>query len=69
MNQTISLETIRMVLPKIDTVGLMEEAFSAYSAGRAVVPPVGELIFDDPPGEPGLFMQAGRRSRTWLLGA
>jgi ornithine cyclodeaminase len=51
MSRTISLETINMVLPRLDTVRLMEEAFSAYSDGRAVVPPVGELIFEDPPGE------------------
>ena len=51
MSRTITLETIMNVLPKIDAVRLMEEAFVAYSDGRAVVPPVGELIFDDPPGE------------------
>jgi len=51
MSRTIALETIMNVLPEIDTVRLMEEAFAAYSDGRAVVPPVGELIFDDPPGE------------------
>jgi len=51
MSRTITLETIMNVLPEIDAVRLMEEAFVAYSDGRAVVPPVGELIFDDPPGE------------------
>jgi ornithine cyclodeaminase len=29
----------------------MEAAFAAYSEGRAVVPPVGELLFEDPPGD------------------
>ncbi len=51
MNKVIPLETIREIVPHLDLVGLMEEAFVAYSAGRAVVPPVGELIFEDPPGE------------------
>ena len=47
----ISLEAIERVLPQLDVVALMEEGFVAYSEGRAVVPPVGELIFEDPPGE------------------
>ncbi len=51
MSRMITLETILKVLPELDGVRLMEEAFVAYSDGRAVVPPVGELIFDDPPGE------------------
>ena len=29
----------------------MERAFVNYSSGRAVVPPVGELVFEDPPGD------------------
>lgn len=29
----------------------MERAFVAYSQGRAVVPPVGELLFEDPPAD------------------
>ena len=51
MVQIIPLEVIERVLKRIDVVGLMEEGFVAYSEGRAMVPPVGELIFEDPPGE------------------
>ena len=51
MSRTIRLETIQEVLPRLDVVGLMEQGFVAYSEGRMVVPPVGELLFDDPPGE------------------
>jgi ornithine cyclodeaminase len=51
VSTTISLETIKSVLPRLDVVGLMEQGFVAYSEGRAVVPPVAELIFEDPPGE------------------
>jgi len=51
MSKLISLETIRRIVPQLDVVALMEEAFVAYSEGRAVIPPVGELIFEDPPGE------------------
>ena len=51
MEKLVTLETIREIVPNLDLVGLMEEGFVAYSAGRCVVPPVGELIFEDPPGE------------------
>jgi ornithine cyclodeaminase len=51
MSKLISLETIRRIVPQLDVVALMEEGFVAYSEGRAVIPPVGELIFEDPPGE------------------
>ena len=34
-----------------ELVDYMERAFIAYSNNQAVVPPVGELIFDDPKGE------------------
>lgn len=51
MAKVIPLETIREVVPRLDLVDLMEQGFEAYSKGHAVVPPVGELIFEDPPGE------------------
>ncbi|MFT5193733.1 MAG: ornithine cyclodeaminase [Cellvibrionaceae bacterium] len=47
----ISLEEIKSVLPSIDLMAEIEAGFGAYSAGQSVVPPVGELIFDEPPGE------------------
>lgn len=46
-----SLIEIKAVLENIDTVQAMEEGFVAYSKGKTVVPPVGELIFKNPPGE------------------
>ncbi len=51
MNELINLETIRRVLPELDLVDLMERGFAAYSEGLVVVPPVGEMIFEDPPGD------------------
>lgn len=51
MSRVIPLETIRRIAPQLDVVALMEEGFVAYSKGRAVIPPVGELVFEDPPGE------------------
>tara|TARA_B100001750_G_scaffold43730_1_gene31937 strand:- start:10152 stop:11108 length:957 start_codon:yes stop_codon:yes gene_type:complete len=45
------LEQIKQVLPDLDLFPLIKDGFKAYSSGRTVVPPVGELIFDDPPGD------------------
>ncbi|MFK7803589.1 MAG: ornithine cyclodeaminase family protein [Anaerolineae bacterium] len=47
----ISLDEIKKVLPSIDLMAEIGAGFGAYSAGRSVVPPVGELIFSEPPGE------------------
>ncbi|MBD3852722.1 MAG: ornithine cyclodeaminase family protein [Acidobacteria bacterium] len=35
----------------VDVTTAIEEGFVAYSQGRVVVPPVGELVFEDPPGD------------------
>ncbi|MEM9776945.1 MAG: ornithine cyclodeaminase family protein [Chloroflexota bacterium] len=47
----IPLEEIKSVLPTIDLMSQIETGFVAYSAGKSVVPPVGELLLDNPPGE------------------
>jgi len=46
-----TLDEIRQAVAKVDTIRIMEEGFEAYTSGRAVVPPVGELLFEDPPGD------------------
>ncbi len=40
------LEQIRAVLPELDLIAAIEDGFRAYSAGRAVVPPIGELLLE-----------------------
>ena len=47
----VELEEIRRVLPSIDLVEEIEAGFIAYSRGQSVVPPVGELVMKDPPGD------------------
>lgn len=44
-------DEIREALSGVDPVPLIEEGFAAYSRGEVVVPPVGEMIFEDPPGD------------------
>ena len=51
MTRVISKAEILSTLPGIDLVESMAAAFVAYSSGLAVVPPVGELVFESPPGD------------------
>jgi ornithine cyclodeaminase/alanine dehydrogenase-like protein (mu-crystallin family) len=36
---------------KLDVTKYIEDGFVAYSQGRVVVPPVGELVFENPPAD------------------
>lgn len=47
----VSLDSIKSVLPNIDLLSEIESGFAAYSSGLVVVPPVGELSFQSPPGD------------------
>lgn len=47
----ISQDEIACVIKSIDVVPVMEEGFIEYSKGNVVVPPVAELLFDEPKGE------------------
>jgi len=49
--KVLTLDQIKEVLPSVDLMAEIEAGFVAYSQGRAVVPPVGELIMESPPGE------------------
>ena len=47
----INLVEIKSVLPKVDLMKEIEAGFVAYTRGDVVVPPVGELQFESPPGD------------------
>ncbi|MCP4568841.1 MAG: ornithine cyclodeaminase family protein [FCB group bacterium] len=47
----LNLNQIKSVLNSIDLLSYIEAGFIAYSQKKAVIPPVGELLFDDPPGD------------------
>ena len=51
MNEVIGREEIERILPHVNLLDIMEEGFVAYSRGEVTVPPPGELLFDDPPGD------------------
>ena len=47
----LNLEQIKAALRSVDLMQQIESGFVAYSEGRAVVPPVGELVLQNPPGD------------------
>ena len=47
----LNLEQIKSALPAIDLINEIEAGFAAYSNGKSVIPPVGELVMSDPPGD------------------
>jgi len=47
----LEFRQIESILPQLDLMPLVEAGFVAYSSKQAVVPPVGELTFEDPPGD------------------
>lgn len=52
--RTVTLDRIMETLErmdKIDIIDAMQEGFADYSRGKVVVPPVGEMLFEKPPGE------------------
>ncbi len=51
MPAVVPLPEIKKALASIDPLPLIEAGFVAYSRGQVVVPPVGELVFEDPPGD------------------
>lgn len=51
MTEIIRLNRIKEILEEVDILQLIEEGFVAYSQGKVVVPPVGEMIFENPPGD------------------
>ena len=51
MTEIVNLSQIKEALKNIDPIQAIEEGFVAYSQGKVVVPPVGEMIFERPPGD------------------
>jgi len=51
MKNILTWQQIEPLIQKLDVYDAMKEAFIQYSLGNAEIPPVGELIMDDPEGE------------------
>lgn len=51
MKAIINLDEIKSIVDSVDVIAAMKEGFIQYSQDNCVVPPVGELLFDNPPGD------------------
>ena len=51
MTRIVNLEEIKEIVRIHNVSSVIEQGFVAYSNGSVVVPPVGELIFENPPGD------------------
>ncbi len=51
MATVIHRKEIASIVENMDVVAAMEDGFIQYSNGNTVVPPVGELLFEDPKGD------------------
>jgi ornithine cyclodeaminase len=51
MTTVYTRRQIEEVIQPRQVIAAMERAFVAYSNGEAVIPPVGQLDFEDPPGD------------------
>ena len=49
--EIIEKKTIIEIFNRIDLLLDFEQGFISYSKGHFVIPPIGELIFDEPPGD------------------
>jgi ornithine cyclodeaminase len=67
MATVVSRAQIEQVIRPHELVTAVERAFVAYSRGEAVVPPVGQLYFDDPPGDCHIKYGFLRSSDTFTI--
>ena len=51
VTEIYTLTQIKDVLKDLDLYSTIVAGFVAYSRGKTIVPPIGELILEDPPGE------------------
>ena len=49
--EIIEKKTIIEILKRIDLLFDIEQCFISYSKGQCVIPPIGELTFDEPLGD------------------
>jgi ornithine cyclodeaminase len=47
----LNIKQLKKIMSSIDILPAIEAGFIAYSQGKAVIPPVAEMLFDEPPGD------------------
>ncbi|THB72446.1 MAG: ornithine cyclodeaminase family protein [Desulfobacteraceae bacterium] len=67
MSHVFTLEQIRQVSDPMDFTDTIEQGFIQYSKGNVVVPPVGELTFEDPPGDTHIKYGYVKNDDTYVI--
>lgn len=67
MTKVFGIEEIRAATASMDLTSVMEAGFVAYSDGKVVVPPVGELLFEEPPGDTHIKYGYIRDDRVFVI--
>ncbi len=67
MTQIYTLNQIKDALEKISLTQAISNGFIAYSNKKVVVPPVGELVFDDPPGDTHIKYGYIKNQETYVI--
>ena len=58
---------IEKTIRPAEVIAAMERAFVAYSRGEAIIPPVGQMEFEDPPGDCHIKYGYLRRGTTFTV--
>src|SRR5258708_32635959 len=67
MTTVYSRAQIAQVIRSKEVIGAMERAFTAYSNGEAVIPPGGQLDFENPPGDCHIKYGYLKRGSTFTI--
>ena len=67
MTTVYSRAQIAQVIRPQEVIAAMERAFAAYSNGEAVIPPVGQLDFENPPGDCHIKYGYLKRGSTFTI--
>ena len=63
----LNRDKIESLLKDLDLRPLIEKGFMAYSCGEAVVPPIGELSFNNPPGDVHIKYGYIRKDKYYVI--
>lgn len=63
----IELPEIKKQLENVDLIPIIEQGFVEHTNGQIISPPVGELIFDNPPGDAHIKYGYSKKSNYYVI--
>jgi len=67
MTRIYHLDQIKTVINDLPLPHIISDGFKAYSRGEVIVPPVGELTFDNPPGDTHIKYGYIKNHETYVI--